>query len=122
MEERGLYTCNVTFVTSQDREAELLSYLRGELLGKVSSQELETEKMEKMSPGYDPQLKKVVEAGGERLSPNDGQSIAFSLNFPSEETAHLWYDHTLMPALSDFSEKFGDQALYFVTLLENLPL
>ena len=108
-----MYTCNITFVVASEREEELLIYIRKELVPKLFNPE---------SPARNPELKKLVEAGGEKPGPDHGLSIALAAAFPSEETAHLWNDHILIPALGEFHSKFGDQALFFVTLLENIEI
>ncbi|MCH5242977.1 MAG: DUF4286 family protein [Muribaculaceae bacterium] len=106
-----MYTYNITFVVAPDREKDLLDFLRNDLIPQVFNEE---------SPAKSPELKKVVEAGGEKPGPDHGLSIALSATLPTEETAHLWNDHTLLAALGDFHLKFGDHALFFVTLLENI--
>lgn len=106
-----MYTYNITFIVVPDMEPELLRYLREVLLPRISNE---------MTPATDPQLRKVVEAGGEKPDPEQGLSIALALTLPTEESAHLWHDSTLVPALDDFHLKFGDRALFFITLLENL--
>ena len=106
-----MYTYNITFVVAPDRELELLKYLRNELIPKVFNAEV---------PAREPELRKILEAGGEKPGPDHGVSIALTATLPTEETAHLWNDHTLVPALGDFHLKFGEHALFFVTLLENL--
>lgn len=106
-----MYTYNTTFVVAPDKEAELLQYIRREILSKLFNED---------SPAKNPDLKKIIEAGGEKRGPEHGVSIALAASFPSEETAHLWNDHFLLPALQSFHTKFGDQAVFFVTLLEHL--
>lgn len=108
-----MFTYNITFVAAPDQEPLLLEYIRLSVIPKVFNPE---------SPARSPELKKIVEAGGEKPGPDHGISIALAASFPSEETAHLWNDHILLPALEAFHEKFGDRALFFVTLLENLDL
>lgn len=108
-----MYTYNVTFGVSAEKEAELLKYIRYELIPAVCNPE---------SPARNPELKKVMEAGGEIAQPEHGISIALAVTFLTEETAHLWNDHILVPALGDFHLKFGDHALFFITLLENLDI
>ena len=108
-----MFTYNITFVVEAAREEELLRYIREELLTKLFNPE---------SPARNAELKKVVEAGGEKPGPEHGLSVALAATFPTEETAHLWNDHILIPALGDFHEEFGENSLFFVTLLENLPL
>lgn len=108
-----MYTCNITFVVSPDKENELLNYIRGTLIPVLFSED---------TPARSPELKKLIEAGGEIPGEDHGLSIALSGVLPTEETAHLWHDHTLLPALSDFYQQFGTHALYFVTLLLNLSL
>lgn len=108
-----MFTYNVTFVVSPENEDNLLDYIRKELLQKLFNPE---------SPARNPELKKVVEAGGEKPGPDHGLSIALAATFESEETAHLWNDHILLPALGDYHVKFSQNALFFVTMLENLYL
>ena len=108
-----MYIYNITFVTSPDKEIELLNYLRNRIIPTVVVSKY---------PANNPELRKVIETGGEKPSPEHGVSIAFSAAFPTEEVAHLWHDEILMPALADFHLKFGEQGLFFVTLLENLSL
>lgn len=108
-----MYTYNITFVVAQEKEEELLNYIRHDLLEKLFNSE---------SPARNPELKKVIEAGGEKPGPDHGLSIALSATFENEETAHLWNDHILLPALGPWHEKFGAHALFFVTFLENLDL
>ena len=108
-----MYTYNITFIVSPQREDQLLDYIRQELIGALFNPE---------SPARNPELKKVVEAGGEKPGPEHGLSIALSATFPSEETAQLWNDHILVPALGDFHLNFGQDALFFITLLENLNI
>lgn len=106
-----MYTYNVTFIVPPQKEQELLQYLQKEIIPSLFNTQ---------SPARNPELKKVVETGGEKPGPDYGLSIALSASFSSEETAHFWNDHMLIPALGDFHRKFGNQALFFVTLLENL--
>lgn len=105
------HTYNATFVTSPDKEKELLKYLTEYLLPEVTRDEFSH---------LSPSLKKVVEAGGEKPGPEEGLSIALAVDFPNEERAHLWHDHILLPVLEDFHRRFGDQALFFITLLKHL--
>lgn len=108
-----MFTYNITFIVEPEREKELLDYIIKDLLSKLFNPE---------SPARNPELKKVVEAGGEKPDADHGLSIALSATFSSEETAHLWNDHILIPALGDFHKKFGVNSLFFVTLLENIEL
>ena len=107
------YIYNITFVCSPDKESEMLSYIRGELLENLFNAE---------SPARSPELRKVIEAGGEVPGEDHGVSLALSAEFESEELAHLWNDHILLPSLGDFHKKMGQQALFFVTLLEQLAV
>ena len=98
---------------AQDSEAKLIEYMRLCLINKLFNPE---------SPARNPELRKVIEAGGEKPGSDHGLSIALSAWFDSEENAHQWNDNILLPALADFPQKFGNQALFFVTLLENIPV
>lgn len=108
-----MYTYNTTFVVSQEKENELLIYLRRELIPVLFSNE---------SPAKNPELKKLIEVGGEKPGEDHGLSIALAASFDSEEEAYLWNDNILLPSLEFFHSKFGNHALFFVTLLENLDI
>lgn len=108
-----MYTYNITFVVSPERERDLLNYLRLTLIPQLFNPE---------SPAKNPELRKVVEAGGEKPGPDHGLSIALAATFPSLEIAHQWHDDILLGNLGDFHLKFGEHALFFVTLLENLDI
>ena len=108
-----MFTYNITFVVAPHKEDELLDYLRKTLIPALFNAE---------SPARNPEIKKVVEAGGEKPGADHGLSIALSATFETEELAHLWNDHTLIPILGDFHIKFSKQALFFITLLQNMEI
>ena len=107
------FTYNITFVVSPEREAELMAFIRGEIIPAIFNPE---------SPARNPEMKKVVEIAGEKPDHDHGLSIALSAVLPSENVAHQWNREILIPSLGSFHEKFGQHALFFVTLLQNLPL
>ena len=108
-----MYTYNITFVVSTEREAELLAYIKNCLLEKLFFSG---------SPAENPALKRVVETAGEKPDPEHGISLALSASFSSEEKAHIWHDNFLSSSLEDFHNVFGNEAFFFITLLENLPI
>ena len=106
-----MFAYNITFVVDAHKEKELLHYINDELRPKLFNNE---------SPAQTPELKKVIETAGEKPGPDHALSIALSAVFETEEKAHLWNDHFLIPALGDFHKYFGEHALFFVTLLQIL--
>ena len=108
-----MYIYNITFVTSHDKEYELLDYLKKYLLPLLFNPQ---------SPAANPELRKVVEIASEKPDADHGVSIALSVSFASEVSAHSWHDTSLLPALEEFNQRFGSRALYFLTLLQSLPL
>ena len=102
---------NITFVTSADRECAVMDYLVSVVMPHVFPHDA--------SVKFDG-IRKVVEAGGEKVSDGDGVSIALSAFIDTLNQAHTWHDEILIPALDDFNQAFGDNALFFITLLENL--
>lgn len=106
-----MYTYNITFVVDPAKEQQLLDYIRKDLIPLLFNPE---------SPARNPELRKIIEAGGEKPGSDHGLSIALAADFSSEETAHLWNDHILLPSLEGFHLRFGNHAVFFVTLLENL--
>ena len=107
------YTYNVTFVIAPADEQRLLGWIRGKALPMLFNEE---------SPARNAALRKVVEAGGEKPGADHGVSIALHAEFENERLAKDWNDRVLIPALGNFHEEFGNNAIFFVTLLENLPL
>ena len=107
------FTYNVTFVVHPEMETRLTDYIRRQLMGLLFNP---------TSPACNPELRKVVEAGGEKTGPDHGLSIALSASFESEGDAHEWNDRMLIPALGDFHREFGPHSLFFVTLLQNLTV
>ena len=108
-----MFTYNITFIVSPEIETKLLKYLRTWLKPKLFGEG---------SFAGDPELKKLVEVGGEKPGDDHGLSVALSATFYNEELAHLWHDNTLIPSLGDFHKEFGNESIFFVTLLENLYL
>ena len=105
------YTYNITFIVSPAKESEFIEFLSEEFIPTVCRPE---------SKAMNPEMKKVVESGGEKVDTEHGVSIAFSVSFPDEEQARKWYDYTLGDALMYVNEKFGEEALFFITMLRNL--
>lgn len=105
-----MVTYNITFIVEPSQEDKLIKYLKEDLIPEIIT----------FPEISSPSIRKVIEAGGEKPSEDHGLSIALSIDLPSEEKAHLWHDHTLLPNLNNFQNKFGNQALFFITLLENL--
>ena len=91
----------------------MLEYLGKEFLPKIQTEEF-TE--------INPQLRKVVVVSGKKPEPEHGVSIALSLEFKSEKTGYKWHDTVLNGALEVFRNRFGQEAFYFITLLENIPI
>lgn len=107
------FTYNITFVVNPEREEKLIRYIREILYPRLFSEE---------SPARYPELKKVVEIGGETPGADHGLSMALSASFEDKGKAYQWNDEILLPALDDFKIKFGPHSLFFVTLLQNFPL
>ena len=105
------YTYNITFVTHPDKEKELADYLREFVVPALFNENSEAK---------NPELKKVIETGGEKPDPDHGVSIALSASFLSEKSAHEWNDSLLIPVLEKFHLKFQNECFFFVTLLENI--
>ena len=104
------YSYNITFVVAPQEEARLLHYLHGQLIPELEKGE---------NAPQNPDLKKVIEIGGEKPDPEHGLSVALSVGFDSEEKARTWYADVLLAALTSFHEEFGDQGMYFITMLEH---
>ena len=107
------YIYNVTFMVAPSEEARLLGWLKAEALPRLFNSE---------SPAHNASLRKVVEAGGERIGEEHALSIALHAEFAAESSATDWNDIYLLPVLGEFHRKFGNESAFFVTLLENLPL
>ena len=108
-----MFVYNITFVVSPETETELIDYIVKNLVPALLKPD---------SKASDPRLKRLVEAGGEKTGPDHGTSLALSIEFPSEKDAHTCFNRIIVPALGDFHKKFGEHALFFVTLLENIKI
>ena len=105
-----MYSYNITFIVEPQNENELIAYIRG-LLRQLFSAD---------SKAFNPELRKVVEAGGEKIGYGGPLSIALAASFNSEDEAYRWHDHILLPALDNFNLKFGKDAVFFISLLEHI--
>ena len=108
-----MYSYNITFIVEPNQEERLLNYIRCDLTDRLFPIQSTAEGIV---------LQKVVEVGGEKPGNEDALSIAMAVSFPTEEDAYHWHDHTLLPALADFQNIFGNNSLFFITLLEKIPL
>lgn len=107
------YIYNVTFVISPAVEGKFLDWVRDSLLSALFNAE---------SPARNAALRKVIEAGGEKPGEDHGVSIALHAEFENESDARKWHDIFLAPELGKFTTDFGPDAVFFITLLESLPL
>lgn len=104
-------TCNITFVVNRHEEDELVRYLRSELLPTLVGEDRQLQ----------PQLKKVIESGGEPLSEEHGCSLALSLEFPAESAAKDWFEHKFLSEAGFFYKRFPE-GVFFMTLLQNIDI
>ncbi|MCH5229648.1 MAG: DUF4286 family protein [Muribaculaceae bacterium] len=106
-----MFTYNITFIVAPDKEQELIDYLKTDILPKVTDPNVSNNNIS---------IKKLIEAGGEKPTPDHGLSIAMAMDFLSEDNAVLWHDNVLLPALQDFNCRFGKEAIFFITLLQKI--
>ena len=104
---------NITFLINPLNEEKILSWVRASMLPMLFNPE---------SPARNCALRKVIEVGGEVPSPEHGLSIALQAEFENQEEVRKWNSTFLESALGDYHLNFGPESLFFVTLLENLPL
>lgn len=109
----GSYTINTTFACHPSIETRLLRYIRSELIPRWFAPG---------SPASNPALKKVIEIGGGEPEEDQGTSMALSVDFGSKEEMDRWTVEIMNPSLKNFNMKFGDTALFFITLLQNLRI
>lgn len=105
--------CNITFVISPEKEQEFIGWVRNELLHALFNDE---------SPACNPALRKLIEAGGRKIEKESALSFALHSEFTTQEEARKWQEIFLLPALGEFTSRFGPEAPFFVTLLLNIPL
>lgn len=105
------FTYNITFVVSPEREEEFIKFIKDRLFNVLKEK---AERSENIS------LKKVEEAGGEKPDPQHGTSIALSISFPEIESAYHWRETRMAEALSLILSTYGQEVLYFDTLLRDL--
>ena len=112
------YSCNITFVCSNNPEKNDYVDLITEWIRSVALRAL----FNAESPAKNPALRRLLEAGGEKIPDDHGSGLALHADFDSLEAFRQWHEVFLLPVLGEFSNKFGFETPYFVTLLENLPL
>lgn len=107
------YIYNITFVTSPDCYYSLLEWLRQEAIPVLFGDG---------TGAAAPCMRTVLESGGEAPGPDHGVSVTLQGEFDTLEAAHDWQDSILPGVLGDLHRKFGQNALFFTTLLETLPV
>ena len=107
------YSYNITFVMAPEKEIEIRNYIRSSLLPYI---------IKDNSGDMKPSLKKVMESGGKAPESDEGVSIALAIHFRNQEEATRWHDNICLPALEKFQSKYGYEALFFITLLEDLAI
>lgn len=108
-----MFTFNITFVVASEAQNDLIAFIRNDVWDSVFCQG---------SLAFNPELKKLIRVNGELPDKEHGCSVALSAHFNSIEEANDWDNKFLRKALNDFNNKFGNEALYFTTLLEELTL
>ena len=104
-----MVTLNITFAIDPRSEHKFLIFVKEELLPLLKKEGINS---------Y--HLKKVIEAGGEKPDPTHALSLAFGIDFESEEKAHQWSDSFLPSIFNKFQAQLGKESLFFTTLLENI--
>lgn len=105
------YFYNITFITAKERKDNLIEYLKTVFIDKICNDN---------SPAKNPDMRIVIETGGEAVPEDHGVSIAVGILIEKSEDVYRWQSEILSPALSEFSLKFGEEAVFFTTLMENL--
>ena len=67
-----------------------------------------------------PRVSAMREAGGVDYRQAEAQSVAFQVEFDDIETARRWSREQFATVAADFEEKFGPQAMVFVSIFEEL--
>lgn len=105
-----MYICNITFLTDARALTKTLSYLRGTFIPAVST------------PGISPRLAIVREMQGQPVREFDPLSLTVQAEFTNRDEAKTWEKKTADPALKAYTILFGQNALTFATLIEQLPI
>lgn len=105
-----MYICNITFLTDARALSKTLDYLRGTFIPAISAD------------GTQPILAIVREMQGQPVREFDPLSITVQAKFSDRDAAKKWESETAEPALKAYTILFGQNALTFSTLIEQLPL
>lgn len=99
---------NATFMMECRREAEFIEWFKENLpaLGSLSN----------------PRLSCMREAGGIDYRHAEAQSVAFQTEFSDIEQAHAWSESKFASLAANFEEKFGPQAMVFVSIFEAMDM
>ena len=108
-----MYILNITFIMHPEQRDNFLAWMRSEALPLLFNPH---------SLAANPRLQTVIEVGGQAPDPEHGLSIALQTDFQSLDDAHAWMNDNFAPVAGKFTLKFGQEALYFQTMLETLPL
>ena len=106
------YICNVTFAVEPGEREMLLEWLRNTALPILFNDS---------SPARNAALRELVEIGGNRPPADHAATVALLASFSNMDEAHGWQENQLMEAGGSFQTEFP-QGIFFVTLLEDLPL
>lgn len=105
---------NASFIMERDAEADFLAWLRS-CCEKINWEH---------EPGAPTALRvsAMREAGGVDYRQAEAQTVAFQLEFHTIEDAKKWSAQRFSSIAAEFEEKFGPQAMVFVSLFESLEL
>ena len=104
-----MYTVNTTFITDVNNEANLSGYLNSDIVPYLNLSAYQ---------GKNSLIRKVIEISGNKPDPENGVSIALSVDFASLEEAKKWKKEIMEPLLKKFQLHFGDDAFSFDTILD----
>lgn len=98
------YICNITFVSNSTIAHLALDFLRDTFMPAVN-----------IPPASSPRLTRV------RQNSDEAVSYAMEMKLSSFRELKEWRDSTLAPALAALSQRWGENLMYFETILEVIP-
>lgn len=101
----------ITFMTERVYESRLTEWLRSSAVPSLE-----------IPAGSETRLTKVAAVPGDPEFSRQALSMTLHVGFPSPAPARAWAEKTLDSVLDEFSRKFGQNALHFVSVLQTIEL
>lgn len=105
-----MYVYNTTFVCEESRLEEFLIWVDAEFIPAITSS----------GDAVQPQLAHVLPVN--ETEDNEASSFSVQVKLEDADTMEKWMKSEFFPAVDGLRKRFGEQVLFFATILEVLPI